>query len=235
MNTATPREGGFDNYAGNYDESLAQGLAVSGESREYFARGRLAWLADLLRKRQTRVQRVLDFGCGTGAATPFLFELLRADEVRGVDVSARSLEVAQQTYGSASAQISLLSDYPAEGEFDLVFCNGVFHHIPPGERAAALDFIYRALRPGGLFALWENNPWNPGTRYVMSRCPFDHDAITLSPPAARRLVQRGGFSHLQTDFLFIFPAALRWLRPVEPRLARWPCGAQYQVLSAKPR
>ena len=45
-----------------------------------------------------------------------------------------------------------------------------------------------ALRPGGLFAFWENNPWNPGTRLVMSRIPFDRDAITLSA------LERGGCS-----------------------------------------
>jgi hypothetical protein len=27
--------------------------------------------------------------------------------------------------------------------------------------AAAVDYVYRSLRPGGLFAFWENNPWNP--------------------------------------------------------------------------
>jgi hypothetical protein len=25
------------------------------------------------------------------------------------------------------------------------------------------------MRPGGVVALWENNPWNPATRYVMGR------------------------------------------------------------------
>jgi len=38
-----------------------------------------------------------------------------------------------------------------------------------------------------------NNPWNPGTRYVMSRCEFDEDAITLSPPQCRKLLRSSGF------------------------------------------
>ena len=94
--------------------------------------------------------------------------------------------------------------------------------------------VFRRLRPGGLFALWENNPWNPGTRYVMSRIPFDRDAVPLAPPEARRLVRACGFEVLRTDFLFLFPRALRLMRPLEARLSRLPLGAQYQVLCRRP-
>jgi SAM-dependent methyltransferase len=120
------------------------------------------------------------------------------------------------------------------GEIDLAFCNGVFHHIPPAERAAAVAYLRAALRPGGVFALWENNPWNPGTRMVMRRIPFDRDAQTLSAPAARRLLRAGGFEIERTDFLFVFPRALRMLRPLERRLASAPLGAQYVVIARKP-
>jgi SAM-dependent methyltransferase len=117
---------------------------------------------------------------------------------------------------------------------DLAFCNGVFHHIPPAERAGALRWIRRVLRPGGVFALWENNPWNPGTRYIMSRVPFDRDAITITPPEARAMLRQEGFELLRTDFLFVFPAFLRWLRPIERLLIAMPVGGQYLVLARKP-
>src|SRR4029434_4043103 len=83
----------------------------------------------------------------------------------------------------------------------LVYCNGVFHHIPPQAREAAVAYVARALRPGGLWAFWENNPWNPGTRYAMHRIPFDRDAIPLTPPEARRLLQAGRVRDLQTHCL----------------------------------
>jgi hypothetical protein len=67
----------------------------------------------------------------------------------------------------------------------------------------------------------------------MHRIPFDRDAQPLSSPAARRLLQAGGFEILQTDFWFIFPRKLKWLRGLETGLARWPLGAQYQVLCRK--
>ena len=40
----------FDAYAADYDAALAQGLAVSGEEKLYFAHGRLAWLAACLQQ-----------------------------------------------------------------------------------------------------------------------------------------------------------------------------------------
>ncbi len=44
------------------------------------------------------------------------------------------------------------------------------------DRSRALDYTYQALKPGGYFAFWENNPWSLGARYLMSRIPFDRDA-----------------------------------------------------------
>jgi SAM-dependent methyltransferase len=222
----------FDEYADPdaYNAALEQGIALSGEDKSYFARGRVAWLAGILRSQDFRPLHVLDFGCGTGTATPFLLELIGPAHLIGVDLSARSIETARRLHGSDRTRFLTIGEYEPLGEIDLVFCNGVFHHIPLADRAAAVDYLARALRPGGLFACWENNPWNPGTRLVMRRIPFDRDAITLSPPQARRLMVSGGLEILRTDFLFFFPRSLSIFRSLEPRLSKFPLGAQYQVL-----
>lgn len=224
----------FDDYAANYDAALAQGISVSGEDKHFFARGRIAWLADCLRRLEEQPRVVMDFGCGTGSATPYFFDLLGGAAVWGVEVSAGSVDIANRTYGSDRAKFLLHNQYEPREEIDLAFCNGVFHHIRPAQRAEAIDYIYRALRPGGLFSLWENNPWNPGTQYVMSRVPFDRDAITLTAPETRQLLEDGGFQILRTDFLFVFPRMLSWLRGIEPLVSRFPLGAQYQVLCRRP-
>lgn len=224
----------FDLYSDDYDAALAQGISVSGEDKNFFAAGRIQWLASCLEKLQHTPKSAIDFGCGTGSATPFLLDLLKVDSVTGVDVSPKSLETARRLWDSQRVQFQLMSSYQPAEQMDLAFCNGVFHHIPLDERAAAVSFVYRSLKPGGLFALWENNPWNPGTRYVMSRCPFDKDAITLTPPETRRLLKAAGFEILSTNFLFIFPKILKWFRPIEPMVSRLPLGTQYQVLCRKP-
>ena len=226
-------EPAFDDYAENYEAALATGIGVSGETSEYFAHGRIAWLANYLRRVQMPCDRVMDFGCGTGAATPFFSSLLGSRSILGIDPSGGSLKVAQRQFGSERAQFLLPTQYQPRQEVDLVFCNCAFHHIPLDERSDAVDYVHRSLRSGGLFALWENNPWNPATRYIMSRCVFDRDAITLTPPQACRLMRAGGFEIVRVDFYFIFPRALRWLRGIEPWVSRLPLGAQYQVLCRK--
>jgi SAM-dependent methyltransferase len=223
----------FDAYAGDYDAALARGLAVSGEDKMYFVRGRLAWLASCLRQLGEQPATVMDYGCGIGSTTPALFALLGVTSVLGTDISSHSLAVAQRTYGSERACFLLFDHYQPDASLDLVYCNGVFHHISPQDRAAAVAYVARTLRPGGLWAFWENNPWNPGTRYVMHRISFDRDAILLPPSEARRLLWTGGFEIVRTDFRFIFPRRLKWLRGLESPLARWPLGAQYQVLCRK--
>ena len=223
----------FDAYAEDYDQALAKGISASGETKEYFARGRIEWLTRYLVAQHIKVESVLDYGCGTGSATAYFFDIMAATDLIGLDISSKSLEVARRTHQRPNVRYALFDEFRPSADIDLAFCNGVFHHIPPVDRPASLNYIYRALRPGGLFAFWENNPWNPGTRYVMSRCPFDADAITLAPPEARQILADAGFRILSLNFLFIFPRLLSPLRALERFVARLPFGAQYQILCRK--
>ena len=224
----------FDRYAEDYDAMLARGLAATGEDKNYFARGRMRWLRAELARQAFTARAVLDFGCGTGSAAPHIAFELAPEILVGVDVSGKSLEMARREHASSGARFHLLEEYAPKGEFDLAYTNGVFHHIPAEQRTGAIAYVRRALRPGGLFAFFENNPWNLGTRYTMYRNPVDADASMLSPPEARRLLAAGGFEVIRTETLFYFPRVLRILRPLEHHLARLPLGGQYLVLCRKP-
>jgi SAM-dependent methyltransferase len=128
-----------------------------------------------------------------------------------------------------------LDELPDQPRFDLCYSNGAFHHIPPDERHTVLARLRRWLVPGGLFALFENNPVNPGTRLIMSRVPFDKGAKPLRAGTARRLLLDAGFELVSpTRYLFVFPAALRSLRFLETRLEGLPLGGQYVVLARQP-
>jgi ubiquinone/menaquinone biosynthesis C-methylase UbiE len=224
----------FDSFAVTYDADIAHALSLSGETKDYFAQARVDWLAKRLQQLAEPPLSVIDYGCGIGGTAVLLRDSLGAASVVGLDVSASSLNVARSRFASNGLRFLGFEEYSPREEIEVVYCNGVFHHIPPAERPAAVSYILRCLRPGGLFALWENNPWNPGTRYVMSQCAFDRDAVTLTPPEAVELLRAAGFQVLHTDFLFIFPRVLKYLRFLEPRLSRFPLGAQYMVLCRKP-
>ncbi len=220
----------FDQFADAYDSNLNQALFVSGEDKDYFARGRVSFLACCLRDLREAPQSAMDYGCGIGGTTLLLRELVGVGRVVGLDISERSLERARGECQGAAICFQTFEQYQPAANLNLAYCNGVFHHIPVEERRAAIAYIYRALQPGGIFAFWENNPWNPGTRYVMAKCVFDRNAVTMTFTEAKRMLSEAGFEIIRTDFLFYFPRVLKSLRFMEPRLRRLPLGAQYQVL-----
>jgi SAM-dependent methyltransferase len=226
----------FDQYAADYESALQQGLSVSGESSEYFAINRVRWLRHRLKSfhvDSSEFAEVLDFGCGTGNSVPYLLSELSSKSVVGVDTSEQSLVQARSLYRE-NATFVQSDEFTPTSTMELAYCNGVFHHIPLELRDGAIDFVFRSLKPGGWFAFWENNPWNPGTQYVMSRIPFDRDAIKISIPNAKKLLVRNGFEIKSVDSLFYFPKFLGWFRPIEQLLTKLPFGAQYMVLATKP-
>jgi SAM-dependent methyltransferase len=224
----TDRE--FDVYALDYDGALNRGLALTGEPKEYFARERVRWTAGRLAELHAAATRILDYGCGTGGTGVELANQFGADVVVGVEASRKMLEVARAAHSDRRLRFVTTAAAEAAGPFDLAYCNGVFHHVALERRLDELAIIRRALKPGGLFAFWENNPWNPATRLVMRRIPFDRDAKLLSPVRARTLLEAAGFDVLRTDFLFLFPRQLAPLRPLEAMLTWMPAGAQYLAL-----
>jgi SAM-dependent methyltransferase len=225
---------GFDLHADSYDADLNEALSVSGEDKQYFATRRVRWIAQCLSELGASASHILDYGCGIGDTSGLLQTAFSAGSVIGVDISLRSIEVAAKRNGTAACKFFGFSEYASLESIDLAYCNGVFHHIPLSERSSAVEYVFQRLRPGGMFSFWENNPWNPGTRYVMAQCVFDHDAITIPPPQAKAMLRQQGFEIVRTDYCFFFPRFLGALRFLEAGLSRLPLGAQYQVLCRKP-
>jgi SAM-dependent methyltransferase len=230
---ANPAE--FDSFATNYDEELGRALDLTGEDKSYYAEGRVHWLKDRLTKLGLPLPRnCFDFGCGTGGSALYLTSILGAEDYVGYDPSAESVKVAGRLNPQAGMHFTADLSAARTGAFDLAFCNGVFHHIPPEHRAEAVGAVFASLKPGSVFAFWENNPWNPLVHYLMSKVAFDKDAQLLFPVAARRLLKSAGFEILEHSYKFIFPASLASLRPIERWLCRIPTGGQYQILARKP-
>jgi SAM-dependent methyltransferase len=222
----------FDS-ANEYDMMLQKGIRFSGENKQYFIRGRLQDMCHQL-PWGFNPRRILDFGCGIGDTSLYLTEIFPTADIIGLDTSDQALAHARQTYGSARISFYNHADFSQIEPVDLCYANGVFHHIIPEERFGVIVQIHQVLRPGGYFALFENNPWNPGTRLVMKRIPFDRDAQPLSAPEAKRCLKEGGFAKLYSPrYLFYFPRSLAFLRFLESFLSRVPLGAQYYILAQK--
>ena len=231
---ASEQDPEFDAFAKNYDEALQEGLDLTGESKEYFAQHRVKWITQQLAAYEATTDSILDFGCGTGGSVDYLLKQLNPKRLVGTDVSDDSLKIARVSHQDNRCHFERLDKFEPRAELDLAFCNGVFHHIPLSERQQCVQTIFDALTPQGYFCYWENNPWNPGTRWVMKRVPFDRDAIMLWPSESRQMLRRSGFEIVTTNYCFFFPNFLRALRPLEAYLSHFPLGGQYLVIAKKP-
>lgn len=93
----------------------------------------------------------LDVCSGTGAGLHVLKGLCPAGIV-GVDFSAGMLTRARAACPDAAWVRADARALPFVESFDLAVSFGALGHFLPAERPAVFDGVYRALRPGGLFA-----------------------------------------------------------------------------------
>ena len=224
----------FDKFAEEYLATHRDNVRLSGEDPEYFARYKL----EELRRRWDAWGRpdpaaVLDFGTGIGASLPWLRVAFPEAEITGLDVSQKSLAVAEQRFPGLAKLVRYDGGTPPfeEGSFDLVFSACVFHHIDTARHVELLASLRRLLRPGGVLAVFEHNPINPVTRYIVATCPFDENAVLIPARDFARRLESAGFSRVETVYTGFFPGPLKALRPVERFMGRVPLGAQYYVVA----
>jgi SAM-dependent methyltransferase len=160
-------------------------------------------------KPQKQDIRILDAGCGTGVGTEYLVHLNPQANVVGIDLSSGALEVAQERCrksGANGVEFHHLSLYDADklaGEFDLINCVGVLHHLPDPIRG--IKSLASKLRPGGLMHIfvygelgrWEINLMQQAIALLQGSQRGDYrDGVQLgrkifaSLPENNRLVKR---------------------------------------------
>lgn len=223
----------FDKYADSYLSDHAANIRISGEEPGYFARYKIDEVRRIWTGRGYREpETVLDFGSGIGASLPHLARAFPRAAITAYDVSPRSLEVAKHRFGAVADFVhGATLDVLGDRRFDLVFTSCVFHHIDADQHVDLLGGLHRRLAKDGIAIVFEHNPINPVTRYIVATCPFDENAVLLSARTLRARQRRAGFSRIETRYTGFFPAALARLRVLEPGLSWCPVGAQYYTLA----
>lgn len=89
-------------------------------------------------------ERILDLGCGDGALTALIAARAR---VFGVDASAEQVAAARAR--GLEAAVADGTRLAFDAEFDAVFSNAALHWMRDPD--AAIDGVWRALKPGGRF------------------------------------------------------------------------------------
>lgn len=93
-------------------------------------------------------ERVLDLGCGDGALTRRISELVPDGDVLGIDASRGMIDAAQpKATANLHFQLADINDLAFSERFDVVFSNATLHWVKDHKRL--LQNVWRALRPGG--------------------------------------------------------------------------------------
>jgi SAM-dependent methyltransferase len=151
----------FDKFADEYLATHAANIRISGEDPDYFARAKIdevgrRWAA----LKPAEPSAILDFGTGIGNALPFLAKRFAGARITGLDVSEKSLAIAERRF----PRVATLKRYDggdvplAPRSFDLIFSACVFHHIDAAEHVRLFGQLKRLLKPGGLMVIFEHIP-----------------------------------------------------------------------------
>lgn len=94
-------------------------------------------------------ERILDLGCGDGAVTSRLAELVPHGSVLGIDASESMIKTAlHHKKDNLSFVLKDINSFDFENEFDLVFSNATLHWIK--DHDLLLNRVYRCLKKNGI-------------------------------------------------------------------------------------
>jgi SAM-dependent methyltransferase len=125
-------------------------------------------------------RRAVDLGCGAGRHLPILAD--RYDQVLGVDISERILDLARRNHdlpNVAYRHAGVLDVNPeADGIFDAVISVAALHHAGPPERV--LPHVRTLVAPGGRLVVvdmvdpgsWNQLDWHIDRAFGDSRAAY---------------------------------------------------------------
>lgn len=216
----------FDAFSDTYKDEVDHSVSMSGEGTEYFAKYKARYIARWVTPEFSG--KILDFGCGVGLLSASLREQLPSARVHGYDESASMVSRIESKVAGEGVFTSNLAEL--DRDYDLVVVSNVMHHIRRERRQETVVEIGRRLRRRGHIMVFEHNPMNPVTRWAVSRCAFDRDAVLLPPWETVAYLKAAGLGLVTRDYIVFFPRMLGWWRRLEPSLRWCPLGAQYVVV-----
>jgi SAM-dependent methyltransferase len=233
----------FDAYAAEYDAGMDNPLKKClGSDAVSFIEVKADWLLRAMRRRPqldpARPEtRLLDYGCGAGTLLSVLRQRAYAGFLAGCDVSAEMLAEARRRWSlGPQPQLSVIENGQAPfdaAQFDLVVVSAVLHHVERSSRPVVYRDVLRLLKPGGCVCIFEHNPYNPLTQWVVRHTAIDKNATLLRPAEVRAGLTGAGATRSETHYLMFSPPNWKICRPLDRSLSWLPLGAQYAVFATE--
>jgi ubiquinone/menaquinone biosynthesis C-methylase UbiE len=218
----------FDQYAKQYENSVDQSVSFTGRDSAFFARRKVEILEDIVRPGLGSLQglSLLDVGCGTGTTDRYLAPRVRS--LHGVDISEEMLAKAEQNVPKGSYSHYDGTNLPFDGgTFDVVVAICVLHHVPVPMRRDLVRDMVRVVRPGGVVAVFEHNPFNPLTRHAVNTCELDEDAVLLPSRESAELLQMAADVEPGCRYYLFSPLGGAVGCSVDRHFRKVPLGGQY--------
>jgi 2-polyprenyl-3-methyl-5-hydroxy-6-metoxy-1,4-benzoquinol methylase len=200
------------------------------EARKYMVEFHIPAFADF---EQWRGKKVLEIGCGIGTDT--INFARHGAQVTTVDLSAKSMELAQQRAAVFNLQDKIrflpgnaeqLSTFVPVEPYDLIYSFGVIHHTPhpdnvleelrkythPGTVVKIMVYHRRSYKVAWIFAtegkgqFWKLSEIIARNAEAQTGCPI---AYTYTRKEGRELLERHGFKVSKVEVDHIFPYRIR--------------------------
>jgi ubiquinone/menaquinone biosynthesis C-methylase UbiE len=224
----------FDEFANNYRDIHTKNLKLAGADSFYFAEMKVQMLRPF---ENNKSLQVLDIGCGDGTTELFMQRYFSHWRLTGIDVSEGSINAAKEkNLPGVSFSIYNGTAIPfADESVDVVFVAGVLHHVEFSLHDELIKEIARVLKRGGRLHVFEHNPLNPLTRYLVNTCVFDANARLLRCNYTIQLLRQNEFQIKNKQFIIFFPRK-KIFSPfifLEKYLQWLPLGGQYFIRALK--
>ena len=133
---------------------------------------------------------VLVLGGGSGKWLRDLLQRNETCQICFVEASSKMVELAKKNNPQVSYQPYDGVTLPYEdNSFSIAFTICVMHHVPPKQWASFIGEMSRVVKPGGMVVVFEHNPINPVTSYIVKHHPFDKNAVMLKNREVQTLMK----------------------------------------------
>ncbi len=124
-------------------------------------------------------ERVLDFGCGSGAVAYYTAKRLSRGHLTCLDISERRLNACRKTLRRYNNIFYLRSEATVllRNSFDVVYCHFVLHEISAIELERVVPALAKSLKTGGIFVFRE--PLNEAEKLSVIKHLATHNGLVL--------------------------------------------------------